>query len=129
MPVKKDTVKTESGFGLLKAMKCEWGAFTLRKTVEKIEPLDNAMLNYLKTVPVSELITRARGDYVFLKVNPTRDKVTLHGAQPRVDKWIVALKPRRDEILEFLLADSNKESSADDEAAREVEIVLVACNE
>ena len=37
-------------------------------TVEKIEPFANAMLNYLKTAPVSELITRARGDYVFLKL-------------------------------------------------------------
>ena len=48
----------------------------MRKVMEKVTPFDDTMMNYLKTASVSELITRAQGDYVFLKLSPSRDKIS-----------------------------------------------------
>jgi hypothetical protein len=89
----------------------------------RIEPFDTRMLDYFRTAPISELISRAKADYVSLRPNATRDRVSVRAnPQAKVDKWVIALKPRRDEILQFLLAESEGEAEPDGD--REVEIVL-----
>lgn len=90
--------------------------------MEKLEPFDSTMVNYFRNAPVSELITRARGDYVFLKLNATHDKVSVSGSQPRINKWTPVLRPRRDEVIEFLRSELAKDDEPESE--REVEIIL-----
>jgi hypothetical protein len=88
----------------------------MRKAVEKIEAFDSGMLNYLSKAPVAELVTRARADYLSVRLNPTRDKIKLAGAQAQIDRWTQVIKPRRDEVIQFLLAELGEQPPEEDHA-------------